>query len=151
VDNLNLEKLSVTYRGVSPTEPIAPRLYSLTRSDNADNYFLVVGSDFSQEQPPAEKDEFLAEWRRTGHGNQYMLYGRVRVDAQSGRKKVSAFRSNVFQHEIPIALEAIRLGERTFFLANPTLDFAPIYVYFESIYPEYNQMQYWGVPADYAK
>jgi hypothetical protein len=58
-------------------------------------------------------------------------------------------RYQIFEDELPLVLEALRYGDRSFFAAHPQLDNAPIWVHFESTVPRYNVTESWGVPAYY--
>ncbi len=144
---LNPKKLTVTYRPpVTKTEPIIPRRYTLTHSDITAELFLTIGSRYAYDQVNPMRDEVLAEWHRKKNG--YALYAYVYVDGEFG-SKVSAVRNKIFVRELPLALEAIRYGDRAFFEAHPELDQAPIWIYFDSTIPRYNRVEYWGTPADY--
>ena len=92
------------------------------------------------------RDEVLAEWR-TNHEFPF-LYVFVYVDGQFG-PEVSAVRNAIFRRELPLALEAIRYGDRRFFAAHPELDNVPIWIHFYSTNPDYNRFENWGTPKDY--
>lgn len=144
---LNPKKLTVTYRkGVTETEPIIPRRYTLTHSDITADLFLTIGLKYAYDEVNPMRDEVLAEWHRKKNG--YALYVYVYVDGEFG-SKVSAVRNKIFVRELPLALEAIRYGDRAFFEAHPELDQSPIWIYFDSTIPRYNRIEYWGTPADY--
>jgi hypothetical protein len=145
--DLDPKKLNTIFNGVTPINPIIPRKYTLTHSDITAELFLAVGWKFAYEATGPMRDEVLAKWHR--HQNGYALYGLVQVDSQNGNKAASAVRYKVFQQELPLAFEAIRYGDRKFFHAHPTLDDAPIWITFSSVYPEYNGIQYWGTPSKY--
>jgi len=147
VEKLNPDKLYVEFRpGVTMTEPIIGRKYTLTHSDITADLFLTLGLQFAYDKVNAMRDEVLAEWR-TNNGFPF-LYVYVYVDGQFG-PAVSAVRNAVFRRELPLALEAIRYGDRRFFAAHPELDNAPIWIHFDSINPEYNRFENWGTPNDY--
>ena len=55
----------------------------------------------------------------------------------------------MFKRELPLALEAIRYGDRFFFSAHPELDNLPIIVYFMSTNPQFNKTENWGTFSDY--
>ena len=147
MERLNPEKLSTTFSGVTPKKPIIPRKYTLTHSDLTAELFLTVGRQIACGTLGPIRDEVVAKWRRFQNG--YALYGLVQVDDMAGKKSISAVRYKIFQQEMPLALEAIRFGDRKFFEAHPTLGDAPIKIAFASRYPEYNDIQYWGTPNDY--
>jgi len=127
-------------------EPVIGRKYTLTHSDITAELFLTVGLQFAYDKFNSMRDEVLAEWKYY-NGNPF-LYAYVYVDGQFG-PAVSAVRNAIFRRELPLALEAVRWGDRTFFIAHPELDNAPIWIHFDSTNPEYNRFEYWGTPNDY--
>ena len=128
------------------TEPVIGRKYTLTHSDITADLFLTIGLQFAYDKVNATRDEVLAEWR-TNNGLPF-LYAYVYVDGQFG-PAASAVRNAVFRRELPLALEAVRYGDRGFFAAHPELDNAPIWIHFYSTNPEYNRFEYWGTLKDY--
>lgn len=144
---LNPDKLKVEFRqGVTVTEPVIGRKYTLTHSDITAELFLTIGLQFAYDKVNSTRDEVLAEWRY--YNRSTFLYTYVYVDGQYG-PAVSAVRNQIFRRELPLALEAIRYGDKAFFTAHPELDTAPIWIHFDSINPEYNRLEYWGTPNDY--
>lgn len=144
---LNPDKLNVEFRTcVTETEPVIGRKYTLTHSDITADLFLTIGLQFAYDQINAMRDEVLAEWR-ANNGFPF-LYVYVYVNGQFD-PAVSAVRNAIFRRELPLALEAIRYGDRKFFIAHPDLDNAPIWIHFDSTNPEYNRFEYWGTPKDY--
>lgn len=146
MNRLNPEKLFVEYRGVTPTEPIIPRKYTLTHSDETGDLFLTIGTKYAYDKINEMRDEVLAEWQK--RNDMYVLSVFVYVDGEFG-KMMAPIRYKIFKRELPLALEAIRYGDRRFFDKNPELDDAPINIYFKSSNPKYNRIEYWGTPADY--
>ncbi|KAJ48741.1 hypothetical protein BD780_000863 [Clostridium tetanomorphum] len=144
---LNPDKLYVEFRtGVTMTEPVIGRKYTLTHSDITADLFLTIGLQFAYDKVNAMRDEVLAEWR-TNHGFPF-LYVYVYVDGEFG-SGVSAVRDAIFRRELPLALEAIRYGDRKFFQTHSDLDNAPIWIHFDSTNPKYNRFENWGTPDDY--
>ncbi|MDP4145523.1 MAG: staygreen family protein [Bacillota bacterium] len=144
---LNPEKLFVEFRaGVTNTEPIIGRKYTLTHSDITAELFLTIGIEYAFDKITKMRDEVLAEWRMC-NGYPY-LHVYVYVDGRSGTTK-TAIRDTIFRRELPLALEAIRYGDRKFFLAHPELDDAPIGIHFDSENPYYNRFENWGTPKKY--
>jgi hypothetical protein len=144
---LNPNKLYVDFRtGVTMTEPVIGRKYTLTHSDITADLFLTIGLQFAYDKVNAMRDEVLAEWRM--NNGFLFLYVYIYVDGQFG-PLVSAVRNEIFRRELPLALEAIRYGDRRFFAAHPELDNAPIWIHFDSTNPEYNRFENWGTPNDY--
>lgn len=144
---LNPDKLNVEFRpGVTPTEPVIGRKYTLTHSDITADLFLTIGLQFAYDKVTAMRDEVLAEWR-ANNGFPY-LHVYVYVDGQFG-PGVSAVRNAIFRRELPLALEAIRYGDRVFIETHSELDNAPIWIHFDSSIPEYNRFENWGTPGAY--
>jgi hypothetical protein len=145
--NLNPDKLFVEFRtGVNPRTPILYRHYTLTHSDITADLFLTIALAYVWDKINPMRDEVLAEWRQDGDG--YYLYGYVEVDGTSAVSTPD--RDKIFRRELPLALKAIRYGDRIFFRAHPELDWSPLWIYFHSTHPQYNKLEYWGRPADYS-
>jgi hypothetical protein len=147
MSRLNPEKLSVEFReGVTATEPIIPRRYTLTHSDITAKLFLTIGLTYAYDKTNAMRDEVLGEWIKTK--DQYFYYVYLYVDGEFGAG-VIAIRNYIFTRELPLALEAIRYGDSKFFSAHPELNYSPIIVYFMSTNPEFNRVENWGTFSDY--
>jgi hypothetical protein len=147
VKRLKPEKLNVEFRlGVTPRNPIIPRHYTLTHSDITGDLFLTIGRNYAYDKIMPIRDEVLGKWSLIN--NRYILSVYVHVDGQNGLATTSR-RNEIFIRELPLALEAIRYGDKDFFNAHPFLDNAPIFVHFYSIYPKFNRIEYWGTPSNY--
>lgn len=144
MSTFNPEKLSVEYmHGVTPTEPVIPRRYTLTHSDETGDLFLNIGIRYAWEKTdPSMRDEVLAEWIRFGNFYYYFVY--VYIDQGPSNNFVPSKRNEVFRRELPLALTAIRYGDRMFFNAHPPLKDAPIIINFISAYPEFAKQENWG-------
>ena len=150
MERLDPNKLYVEFRdGVTKTAPIEARRYTLTHSDITAELFLTIGLRFAYDKISPMRDEVLAEWQLIN--NSYILYAYVYVDGQLGtvNPTIATIRNSVFVRELPLAFEAIRYGDKVFFETHPKLNNAPIYVYFASMYPYLNRIEYWGTPSDY--
>lgn len=144
---LHPDKLYVEYRdGVSMTETVEDRKYTLTHSDLTADLFLTMGLEYAYDKINAMRDEVLGEWRTKEDG--IFLYVYVYVDGEYD-PEVAAVRNSIFRRELPLALEAIRYGDRGLFHAHPNLDNAPIWIQFDSTNPEYNRFENWGTPFHY--
>lgn len=147
MSRLNPEKLSVEFRkGVTATKPIIPRRYTLTHSDVTAELFLTIGLTYAYDKINAMRDEVLGEWIKKGENHFYYVY--LYVDGEFGTM-VTAIRNYVFRRELPLALEAIRYGDRKFFTVHPQLDNVPIIVYFHSANPYFNRIENWGTFSKY--
>lgn len=147
MEKLNPEKLTVEYRtGVSETDPVIGRKYTLTHSDTTAELFLTIGLDFAYDQVTKMRDEVLAEWW-TDKGVPF-LYGTVSVDGEMS-SVFTSIRDTIFRKELPLALEAIIYGDRALIEKHPELENAEIWIYFDSVSPKYNKYEYWGKVRDY--
>lgn len=143
MSRLNPEKLSVEFReGVTTTEPIIPRRYTLTHSDITAELFLTIGLSYAYDKTNSMRDEVLGEWINVGEKYFFSVY--LYVDGQ-----LTAIRDSVFRRELPLALEAIRYGDKEFFSVHSEFDNFPIMVYFMSTNPQYNKIENWGTFSDY--
>jgi hypothetical protein len=147
MERLNPEKLHVEFReGVTKTQPVLGRRYTLTHSDLTAELFLTIGLQYAYDKITTMRDEVLGEWR-TSDGENY-LYVHVYVDGQFG-ESTAKIRNIIFVRELPLALEAIRYGDNDLFVAHPQLDNSPIWVHFQSSNPNYNRFENWGTLSDY--
>lgn len=147
MSKLNPEKLSVEFRpGVTAAEPVIPRRYTLTHSDITAELFLTIGLTYAFDKTNIMKDEVLAEWIKTK--DRYFCHVYLHVDGKFGEKE-TAMRNYIFRRELPLALEAIRYGDRKFFDVHPELNHIPIIVYFMSESPKFNSIENWGNFSDY--
>lgn len=144
---LNPKKASVgLHPGVTLLNPIIPRHYTLTHSDATAELFLTIGRTYAYDEMSAMRDEVRAKWVFTDH--QYKLHVYIYVGGPF-EKKIAAMRYRIFVKELPLALEALRYGDRLFFKNHLPLDFAPIWVYFQSSYSQFNHTKFWGMPEQY--
>lgn len=147
MSRLKPEKLSVKFRkGVTTTDPIISRRYTLTHSNITADLFLTIGLIYAYDKVNATRDEVLGEWIKAQDGYFYYVY--LYVDGQYG-PEVAATRNYIFRRELPLALEAIRYGDKDFFTSHPELNYAPIVVYFSSTDSQYNKIENWGTFSDY--
>ncbi|GAA0719652.1 staygreen family protein [Clostridium malenominatum] len=145
---LNPEKLTVEFRtGVTPTEPIIPRRYTLTHSDTTGQLFLDIGREYAFDKITSMRDEVFAQWVEKDGKYLYTVY--LYVDNGEFPPAVTAIRNQVFIRELPLALEAIRYGDREFFKTHDELNNAPIIVYFKSKNPQIKRVEKWGTFSNY--
>lgn len=148
MSNFNPARLTVEYReGVSATEPFIPRHHTLTHSDFTGELFLTIGTQFAWDTINAEmRDEVLGEWKKQGDMVYYNVY--VLVNEEDNLDKATR-RNDVFRRELPLALTAIRYGDRHLFSLYPQLDQAIVVVNFMSTYPHLAKQERWGTFSNY--
>ena len=150
---LNPAKLHVTYLpGVSQSEQLSPRRYTLTHSDVTGELFLSIGAEYdkgrlSQWYTRLMRDEVLAEWEVGNEGPCLMVHCHVSGGVVFGS---AGMRNGIFHHELSLALEAIRYGDRQFIQAHPELDVAVVLVLFHAIQSRYDVKENWGHLNDYS-
>ena len=130
-------------------QPIQGRKYTLTHSDDTGELFLDIGTIYNYEAINWKmRDEVLAEWQKDAF-HRLRLVGKAHVDQGEFTKEQSQFRFNIFQKEMSTALEGMFYGDLPFFKNYPSLLDAPIYIVYESSFPEFNQIIYYGTPRNY--
>jgi hypothetical protein len=146
-------KLQVTFAsGTQRHGPMVPRRYTLTHSDVTGNLYLSIGSDYDREkvsgwQTRLMRDEVLAEWVGGEAGAVLHVHCHVSGGILFG---TAGMRDAIFRRELPLVLEAFRLGDLDLYRSCPELDQAPIMVHFHATQRRYNLVEQWGKPADYA-
>lgn len=146
MERLNPEKLNVEFReGVTTTEPILGRKYTLTHSDITAELYLTIGLKYADDKITNMRDEVLAEWNMSKEG----LFLYVYVYIGDFGPIMTGVRNEIFRRELPLALESIIYGDSEFFMAHPQLDNAPIWIYFDATDPNYNRYEYWGTIKNY--
>lgn len=146
MSSFNPTNLSVTFwPPVTPLKPVDGRKYTLTHSDSTGNLFLTIGYSYDTISINSVlRDEVLAEW--IPQMGQYVLCGRVHISDGNFDQQYSRIRLMIFKREMNLALTAMVYGDRELLLNYPWLLDSPIYIHYQSDYPEFNQVQYYGTP-----
>lgn len=148
MSNFDKSKLNVNFMNrVNKICPIIPRKYTLTHSDETAQLFLDIGTLYNFNAITSFRDELLGEW--VNCKNTYYLQFYAYISGGEFNFKESTKRYNIFKKELPLALTAIINGDKTFFKAHPYLCNAPIFIKFNSIYPAFNKIEYFGKVKDY--
>lgn len=144
MSKFNPEKLSVQYRnGITAMQPVIPRRYTLTHSDDTGDLFLTIGKEYAWDKVnPKMRDEVLGEWRMNGSYLYFYVY--LYIDRGEYDQNTSAKRTEIFRRELPLALSAIRYGDRLLFNKYPYLENAIIIINFLSTYPQFAGQENWG-------
>ena len=150
MSNFNPEKLSVKYIPPATSfRPVEGRKYTLTHSDITAELFLSIGYVYDYDAIDQKmRDEVIAEWQKNPLG-QSVLFGNAYVSGGEFGETYSAIRFNIFQREMDTALKGIIYGDRSFYANYPTFLDAPIYIYYDSIFPQFRQLVYYGTPRYY--
>lgn len=143
MSHFNPEKLFVEYlNGVTTMKPVFPRRHTLTHSDETGELFLTIGMDYAWDKVNPMRDEVLGEWKTKGSSLVYRVY--LHVDQGEYNQNEAAIRNEIFRRELPLALTAIRYGDRFLFDTYPHLDHSPIIITFISTYPQFARQENWG-------
>lgn len=150
MSKINPEKLSVEYRnGYTVTQPAFPRRYTLTHSDTTGNLFLTIANNYSWDKINRKmRDEVLGEWITYG-GNIFFMVN-IYIDQGEHDLSTSKRRTEIFKRELPLALTAIRYGDRYLFDKYPNLDYALIIVNFISTYPQLDRQENWSTFSNFS-
>ena len=141
------KKLNVEFKDtISIKEPIIPRKYTLTHSDETGDLFLTIGDEYDYEKINPLRDEALGSWIK--EKDEYVFEVVVEVDAGKEFSK-AVIRDRIFRDEIPLALKAMIYGDEIFFNTHKELNDSKIRVYFKSKYPEFNLVEIWGKIREY--
>ncbi|WJH36045.1 staygreen family protein [Paenibacillus sp. CC-CFT747] len=126
----NPDRLIVEFRpGMYPTQPQMNRKYTLTHSDETGELFLTLGPEYAFDKITGKRDEVLAEWRYAGGLYRFEVYVYL---GGPDNPALAEKRYEIFKRELPLALEAIRYGDRIFFEAHPALDDTEVIVHFQA-------------------
>jgi len=127
---------------------LIPRRYTLTHSDETGELFLTIDSQYAYDKLEEDRQEVLGEWITPDRCYYYFL-ANVHVDSHEDTFENAKNRFDVFYNKLPLALKAIKAGDASFFNCHPQLEVAPIYIQFNSKYPEYNQILNFKTFASY--
>ena len=150
MSDFNPEKLSVTYiPPATPLNPLEGRKYTLTHSDLTGELFLSIGYVYDLDAIDKKmRDEVIAQWQKSSE-DLYALFGRVHISGGEFNQLESSVRFNIFHREMDTALKGMVNGDLAFYNNYPTFLYAPIYIYYESIYPQFRKVAYYGTPSQY--
>lgn len=140
-------KLNVDYKGnVGTKEPMIPRKYTLTHSDETGELFLSIGNNYDLDKINyGIRDEVLGCWEKD---DKYYLF--ITLELDNGEDLTNTIkRDKIFREEIPLALMAIVYGDSIFLENNRELYEAPVRVKFNSRISEYDTLEEWRKVKDY--
>lgn len=144
---LNPHKVFVQYRNaMKPYSPIVGRRYTITHSDTTAELFVFVADNYANDQITAMRDEVRIAWEYNKH--ELALTGSVLVDGE-GVKGNAWVRNQIFYHEMPKALQALRQADRFLFDKEPNLDNTPVFIHFISSNPAFNKIYDFGEIGNY--
>lgn len=92
------------------------------------------------------RDEVLAELTNNGDNFSLGIHCHVSGGFVLGTAK---WRYNIFKSELPLAIEALRYGDRDLYEQNPALDKAGVIIYFHSTNIKFDKVEYWNTVDNY--
>lgn len=145
----NTKRLSVEFRNeITDEKPIEGRKYTLTHSDETGELFLTVALAYAYDKINfMKRDEVFGEWKKVD--NRFIFKAYIYVDGLGG-KEVATKRNRIFVQELPLALSAIKYGDRQFLKDNKDLLNSQILVRFISAYDNLNRVENYGTFKDYS-
>jgi hypothetical protein len=149
--HLNPEKLHVKYMpGVTECAPKAPRCYTLTHSDSTGDLFLSIGQCFDVEKISKlytrfMRDEVLAELKHEEELSLNMHY-----HVSGGFMFGTAWlRYRILRRYVSYNIQAILLGDKSFFDKNSEFNHASIIVHFNYANKKLEKTKKWGIVGEY--
>ena len=145
------EKLKVKYSvGVTKTDPVAPRRYTLTHSDATGELTLTIGGEYDWKQVSGwytriMRDEVLAEWIQRFESYSLEVYCHVSGGLVLGG---ASMRESIFLNEMSLVLEAFRFGDKYLFDKYAELDRAVIRIHLQKSGRDYRVVEM-GIPNNY--
>ncbi|PWW25821.1 staygreen protein [Cytobacillus oceanisediminis] len=149
MSKFNPSKLAVNYLPpATEFRPVDRRKYTLTHSDATGELFLAIGGYYDLNAiRPKFRDEVFAEWQP--QMGQYVLSGKVYISGGEFDEQYSKIRFMIFQKELDLALTAMVYGDSSFYSNYPWLLDSPIFIHFESVYPQFSKILYYDTPRKY--
>ncbi|MGZ4160331.1 MAG: staygreen family protein [Neobacillus sp.] len=124
--------------------------------DHDENSFISGTTGLDQFQTPLDNDGYIydkSRWTKAGEEAIQQVYssinGLFHISGEEFDEHSSKKRFLIFEREAKLALTAIFYGGRKFFGCFPQLLDSSIFIKFESIYLQYNQVLYYGTPCQY--
>jgi magnesium dechelatase len=143
MSKLNPQKLHVQFsEGMQDPSKIVPRCYTLTHSDCTGDLFLTVARAYDRGQisgwyTKLMRDEVVGEWQ-VGESPSLHLHCHVSGGLVLGPAR---WRDAIFRQHLPLVLDAICFGDRSYLSANPTLHEAAILVHFHAKQAALNRVE----------
>lgn len=127
-----------------------PRKYTLTHSDRTGDLFLTIAPKYDRSvlnhlYARLMRDEVLGEWKE-GDPCILLIHCHVSGGLVIGPAK---WRDSIFNHHLPMVLEAICFGDHHFMIENPEFTLSPIMVRFHAKQNKLDRTEKWGIVQNY--
>lgn len=152
MNHLNPDLLSLhILPGLAPVSVTSPRRYTITHAPTSGEISLSIGPEYDQLKLNSWVNRLtqlavVANWHYGAEGWALHVHCQVSGNLALG---FAARRDRYFRNWLPLALQAIRAGDRQLFQALPQLDQASILVQFHARQSNYNRLERWGYISDY--
>lgn len=142
-------KLQTTFiYPATPSKPVIGRKYTLTHSDTTGIMFLDIGTEYNYSAINEElRDELFGRWVFYDDDNSYKLFFYAFVGGDNFSTALKRY--NIFKSHMNMAIQAIIYGDRYLFKEYPQLINTPIYVKFDSDFPQFNNYESYNYVRDY--
>jgi len=135
----------------STIHPIEGRKYTLTHSKAQTDLFLSIGYIYDYAAIDLQfRDEIVADWKRTARSH-FFLHGKVFISSGEFERQQAKVRCYNFHKTMSQALQGMIQGDHSFLLNHSYLLDCPIYISYQSVYPEYQHFVYYGTPNFFIK
>ncbi len=146
MNNIKRSDIFVQYRNkIKPYNPIVPRHYTITHSDETSWLFVFIGDNYANDKINKSRDEVRLKWENKKR--RPTLTGWVLLD--NDKIKNTKIRDEIFKREMPKALQAFVHADRFLLNKYPRLYNANIYIHFKSKNEKYNKTYNFGKVRDY--
>ncbi|MGN1400610.1 MAG: staygreen family protein [Bacillus sp. (in: firmicutes)] len=129
------------------SDPVDGRKYTMTHDEGTGDLFVSIGYEYDIPQITELRDEVLAMW--VTNMGQYALIGKAYISGGEFDATTAKRRNEIFRREMDTALTAIVCSDRELFSNYPWLLDSPIYVHYESVYPEFSRLVEYPAPRQY--
>ena len=149
MSHFNPEKLHIKYSDIDDID-FPSRKYTLTHSDMTGELFLSIGAEYEYKKLSSiytrlMRDEVLGEWMDTDQPK-LNIHCHVSGGIAFGP---AGWRASIFRQHMPMVLQAICYGDRSFLAENRRLMKAPIFVFFHSTKKSLDVIEKWGIIDDF--
>ncbi|MCM3321420.1 MULTISPECIES: staygreen family protein [Cytobacillus] len=140
---LDLTKLKVDILApATNVKPVEYRNYYFRQPYGDEQAYLSISIENVKSNENTHSDALQAQW--IPQMGQYVLFCRFQISKGEYTEPYAKIRYLIYEREINTWLTALVYGDQHFLQHYPWLLDSPIYVQFQSDYPAFNKIQYYG-------
>lgn len=122
-----------------------PRRYTSSHNDEKKEVYISIGKNYNKyllesEESVKTESQVIGKWVKKN--NKYRINLKVLVSTE--KNPLAEIRNKIFCQELGVVLQGIALAETSLLKIHPHLLKSKIYIYFKSINPKYDRIEYWG-------